>query len=542
MPRCIRQNVRTRGAPEDWPETHFAHKLSGMTEEPDRTVLIKDTLHYVGFTPADLRALVEVFPYVKESLPEMSEEFYRALQGHANAMRVFAGPEQMERLKRTLQIWGGEVFTVKRDAAYFSKRLRIGEVHVAIGVSNTFILGAMGRVRRFLSLMIREKAPKEMHRRALAALERALDLDLILMTESYQNTVHFQDLEESMAHTRRILFQAPLAIFSFDRAGRIREWNSAASHLFGYGGEEVIGKTVHDVIGMVEERELMDKLSGRIFDGEHVPALDRAYRRSDGVILNTIVTYAPLRGPNGIEEAVAFTLDVTQMAEMREKFIEQEKVAALGTLAAGLAHEVGNPLSSISAICQLIEKKGDDGRLKERMKTVGDALARIDSIVRRVLDFARRGDDSDTVDLGVETRKVVDLIRLDRRLRKIEIHVEISEQVPTVKVSRTGLSQILVNLLLNAGEAIWERGEPGTISLKADVSGRGVRIAVEDNGPGFSADSMRRAIEPFYSTKSSGTGLGLAVSYGIVERSGGKLSFANRPEGGAVVTMWLPSS
>ncbi|MEK8022357.1 MAG: ATP-binding protein, partial [Candidatus Hydrogenedentota bacterium] len=366
-------------------------------------------------------------------------------------------------------------------------------------------------------------------------------LDIILMTESYQLNTRLQDLEEANDRLRRVLQQAPVAVFVYDAGGTIRDWNIASEKLYGYARHEAVGAHIHELLALPADRDFVKERIRRVFEGVSIGPMEQVHLDKKGRHLRLILAHAAIRGPRGIEEGVAFALDQTEIAQLREKMVEREKIAAMGTLAAGLAHEVGNPLASISAICQLIEKKGDDGRLKERIRTVRDAIDRIDVIVRRVLEFARSKGSSDheCLDLKAAVADVLNLASMDRRVKKMEVMERLPEKLPAVRVQRTAMSQVLLNLILNSAEACREGDR---IEILADENDGGVSLIIQDSGPGFAGESLHRAVEPFYTTKDYGSGLGLSISYSIVERAGGTLTIANGPEGGARVEVWLPTA
>lgn len=515
---------------------------SSLPAERERSALLQDAMRFVSFTDDDLDMLRSLASQYRPRIPEMCELFYSSLMANPAAMRVFSGPGQIDRLKGTLARWAEELFTERRDAAYAEKRIRIGAVHVEIGVETKFILGAMGIIRSFLMSTARQSLPADSAEAAMESISRACDLDLILMTESYEFSRRVRDLEEANDRLRRVLQQAPVAVIGYDAEGTIVDWNNAAEELYGYARHEAFGRKLLDLLILPGDRDLVVERFKRVFAGESLGPFDAVHRDKAGKHLRLILAHAAIRGPRGIDEGVAFVLDRTEISLLRERMVEREKIAAMGTLAAGLAHEVGNPLASISAICQLIEKKGDDGRLKERIRTVREAIDRIDAIVRRVLEFARSkgGSDIERLDLQATVKDVLNLVGLDRRVKRMSVSERVPGDLPAVRAQRTGMAQVLLNLILNAAEACQEGDR---IEILGHEKDGGVSLVVQDSGPGFTGEALHRAVEPFYTTKDYGSGLGLAISYSIVERSGGRLLISNAEStegGGGRVEIWLP--
>ncbi|RMH55090.1 MAG: PAS domain S-box protein [Candidatus Hydrogenedentota bacterium] len=512
-------------------------KMTSRTTE----LALERAQRYMGFTESDLEKLREVYPLIADDLRPMAEDFYDFFSQEEGAREIFKNQEEIDNLKVILVQWAVELFNDERNLDYQTRRMQIGRVHVERGVGTHLIIGAMGLLRRYLLRRIREKVSEDRREDVALALARAMDVELILMTESYQVGLQIRELDETTRRWKTILDQAPVVVYSYDRNGVVRYWNSEAEKIFGIRRQEAVGLPLGSLILDGEEEVKFRGILETVFSGKPSGSIKSLYRTGSGDIRKMITAHSPVKGIGGIQEGYAFCLDVTEMENIRDRFAQQEKMAALGTLAAGLAHEVGNPLSSISAICQLVQKKGDDGRLKERMETVREALGRIDETVRRVLDFARSRDEIEAVDVGNEVQNVLKLVKLNRRLRNVEIEADFESNLPLVRSTRTGFHQVVLNLLLNAVDSILDSKGVGKVNVSARRVGNGVEVSVEDTGKGFEEETLRRACEPFFSTKPEGTGLGLAVSYGIVERSGGRLNLENRRSGGGRVRFWLPA-
>lgn len=280
------------------------------------------------------------------------------------------------------------------------------------------------------------------------------------------------------------------------------------------------------------------------------------------------------------------SLDETnrELSEARRELVQADKLASVGRLAAGVAHEVGNPLGAIIGYVEVARRRGwgDDEWLDEIEREAG----RIHRVVRGLLDFARPHDPIDvTVDVNALAEQTVDLLESQGRLKGVEVRLELSRETPAVRADGGQLEQVLVNLLLNATDAIEEAGAEGVIVVrtaaetyegpvfreparrKEDPSGvdyshlrrfrtdpaftppdfdKGsavVRLEVDDNGVGLQPGEEERVFEPFYTTKEpgKGTGLGLAVSARIVEELGGVIRVSSTPGEGTRFAMILPS-
>ncbi len=247
-----------------------------------------------------------------------------------------------------------------------------------------------------------------------------------------------------------------------------------------------------------------------------------------------------------------------EIARAQDALVRSEKLAGVGRIAAGLAHEIGNPLTAVIGFQDLLVESMDDPGPRE-LAFERDLVARsrreldrIHRILRQLLDYARPGSGmSEDVDVGAALRDAVATVRAVPAIRALDVRVEAPDALPSVRLEREKLHQVLVNLLLNAADATVEtrtvggslRGE---VRLIAGVIGEGearqVEIRCEDSGPGFGPEAMKHAFEPFFTTKAmgKGTGLGLAMCQQVIEGAGGQISAENLEGGGACLRLRLP--
>jgi len=244
-----------------------------------------------------------------------------------------------------------------------------------------------------------------------------------------------------------------------------------------------------------------------------------------------------------IEELTATT---KRLGETREQLAGSERMASVGRLAAGVAHEIGNPIAAIMGMHDLLEdpETPEDVRA-DFLKRMRKETERIHVVVRDLLDFARpeQGPDSNnrTASVSEVTDDALALVRPQKDFKGVETRVELEPDL-TVALSPQRLTQVLLNLLLNAGAALASRPAPRIVVVRAKKIDASVRIEVEDNGPGVPKDIAPRIFDPFVTTKDvgAGTGLGLAVCRGIVEGAKGRIFVDESYEGGARFVVELP--
>ncbi|MBI4878230.1 MAG: two-component sensor histidine kinase [Planctomycetes bacterium] len=226
---------------------------------------------------------------------------------------------------------------------------------------------------------------------------------------------------------------------------------------------------------------------------------------------------------------------------------QHQRMAYLGTLAGGLAHEIRNPLSAMKVNLQLLredlERKGADAvaRAARRAEVLEKAIHRLEAIVNDFLKFARGFDLTfEAADLNLLVEEVVVFVEPEAREARIDLRTAYDRSLPRVRVDRKYLQQALLNLFLNARQAIEESGRPGELFVTTRRAGDEAVIAVTDTGPGIAPDVLPRIFDAYFSTKKGGTGLGLPTCRRIVEEHGGTVTVESEVDKGSSFTLTLP--
>lgn len=353
-------------------------------------------------------------------------------------------------------------------------------------------------------------------------------------------------LQSSTERIRAIIDTATEGIVTIDARGTVESFNGSAERMFGYRAGDVIGRNVSMLMPMP-------------FQGEHDSYLQRYLRTGERRVIGIGREVVGLRrngttfpidlsvGEGRIGERVFFTAimrDITERKEMQSKLNQAERLAAVGELAAGVAHEVNNPINTIINCAQLV-KDGDD--LQENCDTIISEGERIAVIVRDLLQFARDDRESpQSTSIADVVHRTVRLIGENFRRHGIALRVELPQVARPVKASPQQLQQVLLNVLMNAKDAIAQQGvrpESAVTILAHETTtpARGMLLMVRDNGPGVAENLRTRLFEPFVTTKRAkgGTGLGLSISKSIVESYGGTIELHDAPGGGAEFRVWL---
>jgi signal transduction histidine kinase len=228
-----------------------------------------------------------------------------------------------------------------------------------------------------------------------------------------------------------------------------------------------------------------------------------------------------------------------ELQESQAHVLHQEKMAAFGLLAAGIAHEVGNPLTSISSMVQMLQRRQSDGYTQDKLALVSGQLQRIRTTLRELIEFSRPASSERTrVALGDILAEALNIAKYYKRTRGRIAPLELPPDLPLLSAVRDQLVQVFLNLILNAIDAV-ERD--GHIELQVTRTENEVEVAVRDNGCGIAPEHMARLFQPYFTTKRHGTGLGLFVTRQLVEEHGGSVGVESRPREGTVFRVRLPA-
>lgn len=249
----------------------------------------------------------------------------------------------------------------------------------------------------------------------------------------------------------------------------------------------------------------------------------------------------PVAGGDGRPEvAIEVARDITESKQLETQLRNQEKLAALGVLAAGIAHDIANPLASMSSELELLEEERDLARVHESAAVLREHVARINRTLREMTEFARRRTEEMTdVPVHVAVEDALRMIRHDPRARSVRFETVIPAGLPRVRIVEDHLVMVLVNLILNALDAM---PDGGRLELRAEAVGEHVRLSVSDTGTGMTEEVLRRAKEPLFTTKPGrGTGLGLSIAADVLRVAGGSLDIDSTPGVGTTVHLSCPT-
>jgi PAS domain S-box-containing protein len=348
--------------------------------------------------------------------------------------------------------------------------------------------------------------------------------------------------EEAVARLAAIVESSQDSIVSQTLDGMVLTWNAGAERMYGYAAAEVVGRSV----ALLIPPELPDELS-RILEAvrreERTEHYETVRVRKDGQRIQVSLTISPIRDAEGRVVGVSnIARDVTDRLTLERAARRAETLAALGTLSAGIAHEINNPIGILSSRLELMEARpGLPPELREDLRMLRRNVERVSRIIRSLLSAARQSPmEWRAVDLNTVVEESLMLVGKQLSKDRIQVVTQLDASLPTVRGQPHALQQVLMNLLVNARDAM---PEGGTVRIEtAPVIGpeEGVRLVVADTGPGIPADVLPQISEPFYTTKAAGTGLGLPLSYTIVREHGGRIEVDSAAGRGTTFIITLP--
>jgi len=334
------------------------------------------------------------------------------------------------------------------------------------------------------------------------------------------------------------------AIISEDQDGIVTSWNAAAARMFGYTAEEMIGQPILWIVPD-DLHEDVETALHNVRKGKGLNAFETERIRKDGSRIKVSLTISPLVDAEGrVQGASKIFRDITERVRMQEAFIESEKLAATGRMAAAIAHEINNPLEAVTNLAFLLNMNESlDSAARESAKMLMDEISRISNVAKRSLTFFRDTGKPADFDLAATLDGVLDLNRPVFAQKNIAVRREYAGPF-MVFGSSAEMRQVFSNLIRNALDAIATGGQI-EVRVRAEEGGFW-RISFADNGHGIQPEARERLFEPFVTTKgNNGNGLGLWISHGIVENHGGRIRARSAVIGGkhwTVFSVVLPAS
>jgi PAS domain S-box-containing protein len=493
-----------------------------LFEKPDET----------GFTPEDRDLLIAYADRVGADLESqaLSDDVRRLealepgrltlapiLYACNRQLRVVHGPEEGRTLAEVLGVPEGPL----RDATLVGSPLQISTVTVRSGPRQLRVTFSPG--------------PGEL---VLAAAEDLSEAERLR-----------REAARAREHLAKVLRSVDDAILTLDADGRVSSASEAVARVLGFTEDELRGKEIFELCADERSQRRARDMRPRLRSAGFAEA-ELRLRRSDGRAFTGEVSALLLADDEERPAGVLWRIHDTterrrsdaERKRLRARLLHTERLSALGEMAARIAHEVRNPLVSIGAAAQVVaEELAEDSPVGSEVGAIVREVKRLDAIVTDFLRFARpRRVERRSVDLAPVVKETVDLVRAKSPAHEIAIVVDPPGGAIVARCDPDGVKQVLLNVLLNAVEASPTGIGDSRIECEARVIGDTVELSVADRGPGVAPSARSRVFDPFFSTKTRGTGLGLAVSKQIIDEHQGRIRLLNRRGGGTRVVIELP--
>ena len=463
---------------------------------------------------------------------------------------------------------GGLVRRWGTAAADTAGSVGVAAVEAALGRADGDEAGADGLIVRRLRVGSRDlgalvaRASRPLQPAERLAFDTTGDLLAPIITHaelsrrlSFEVEARTREIDEQRRFTERIIDSLPLGVYVIDREYRICAWNrKRETGMQGVSREEAIGRTIFEIL----HRQPAEVLRSEFDDVFETGILQQIITesRATGEVRTFRITKVPMRLDEArVTHVITIGEDITEWKGAEARFAQAEKLAAIGQLAAGVMHEINNPLATIAACAESLTMRMDEMRSggadipsdgPEYLKIIDNEVHRCKRIIDGLLDFSRpRRATKMALDLNYVVEETLFLLKHHTRFKKLEVRTEYDRTLKDpVLGSREQLIQVVMALLLNALDAMDERG---TIVIRTGPRAdgqRGVQVEIKDEGHGIPRSEMTKIFEPFYTTKppGRGTGLGLSICYGIVAEHGGRIEVDSAPRKGSTFRILLPAA
>jgi two-component system NtrC family sensor kinase len=343
---------------------------------------------------------------------------------------------------------------------------------------------------------------------------------------------------------RTLIALSPDGIVSVTEQGIVTFASKQIYKIFGFPDEkEVIGQPVLNWIA-VDDREKMASNIKKALLGEDVGIHEYHVIRKGGeqfwIEANSSIIKDTQGNPTGL---LGIIRDITERKKMQDSMIMTDRLASIGELASGMAHELNNPLTAVIGFADIILEEDDINTIKEDIALLNHEAKRMAEVTKNMLTFARKHPAIKTqLNINDVVSKVMEIRAYEHRLNNVQVITNLTEDLPEVTGDYFQLQQVVLNIVINAEYFMKEAHNGGTLDIKTEKTENGIRLSITDNGPGIAKENLTRIFDPFFTTKpiGKGTGLGLSICFGIIQEHNGNIYTVSELGKGTTFIIELP--
>jgi len=326
--------------------------------------------------------------------------------------------------------------------------------------------------------------------------------------------------------------------FAFDKDLKYIYWNKASEELTGVSSKDALGKHLYEVFPKDEQTERAEKAYLQALKTGQPRYFENEYRLGEKHYFFEISLYPSDEG------LAVLAKDITERKKMDEQLIVTDRLASVGELASGIAHELNNPLTGVIGFSDLLITKQDIPEdIREDLTIINREAVRAAQVAKHLLTFARKHpDEKQPTDINNIVQLVLDLREYEQRVNNIDVEAKLADDLPQILANDFQLQQVFLNIIINAEHFMTEEHGLGTLTIITEQVEDIIRVSITDDGPGIFPDNITHIFDPFYTTKEvgEGTGLGLSICYGVITEHGGKIYAESELGKGTTFTIELP--
>ena len=349
-------------------------------------------------------------------------------------------------------------------------------------------------------------------------------------------------LLESEERYRSVIENAHDMIQSVTPDGRFIFVNPAWLQTLGYTEAELSDLNVFNIIHP-ESLAHCQKLFAKVMHGESLKNIQATFIAKDGSEVLVEGSAAPRYVGSDIVATQGIFHDITERRKMEEQLIVTDRLASIGELSSGVAHELNNPLTSVIGFSDLLLDRDLPNDLRQDLEIINREAKRTAGVVKNLLTFARKHEtERSSVNINNIIEKVLELRAYEQKVNNVEVNTRFASDLPEIMADGFRLQQVFINIIINAEHFMIETHKRGTMTITTERAGDIIRVSFSDDGPGIAKENMGHVFDPFFTTKEvgKGTGLGLSISYGIITEHGGKIYAKSELDKGATFVIELP--